>query len=297
MGHCKFRKLSSVIILSIFALMAEILGAVPFNPPPAASLLAQQRTCRSVSGLSPLLKRGNVLLFGEKHGTQQIPAFISDVVCITAKKRIPITLGLEIPFDEQAAIDRFLDSGGGAAAEAQLTEGAFWHREIQDGRSSMAVLQLIEQARALRAAGAKLRIVAYDAKPGLPGQERDRVMARNLAAVAGREPKNLLVLLSGNFHNRLTRGTSWDQEYEPMGYLLTKSISSSRIISLNVAHEGGEGWVCVEQPPDSKLTCKALPFKPETGAPAWSVKLTAEPNSPYSGTFGVGRISASPPAH
>jgi hypothetical protein len=160
----------------------------------------------------------------------------------------------------------------------------------------MAMLQLIEQARAMRVAGAKLRIVAYDAKPGTPGQERDRVMAQNLET-AGRETKNLLVLLSGNYHTRLTRGTSWNKDYEPMGYLLTKSIPNTRIISLNVSHEGGDSWVCVELPPDSKLTCKALTFRPETGAPAWSVKLTAEANSPYSGTFGVGRLTASPPVH
>jgi hypothetical protein len=143
-------------------------------------------------------------------------------------------LGLEIPFDEQTSIDRFLDSSGGAAAEARLTEGAFWRPERQDGRSSIAMLNLIEQVRALRASGYKVRIIAYDSKSGTPAQERDRVMARNLAAVAGREPRNFLVALSGNVHNRLTRGVSWDKEYEPLGYLLTKSGGGSRVTSLNM---------------------------------------------------------------
>ncbi len=85
MGSYLFRKLS-LIIFSMFVLMvtATLSIAIP----------AQRRTCQSVSGLSGLLERGNILLFGELHGTQQAPAFIADVVCITAKKRIPITLGL-----------------------------------------------------------------------------------------------------------------------------------------------------------------------------------------------------------
>jgi hypothetical protein len=243
-----------------------------------------------------LLKRGNILLFGELHGTQEAPAFIADVVCIATKKRIPVTLGLEIPLDEQTSIDRFLDSGGGAAAEARLTEGAFWRPKRQDGRSSIAMLHLIEQVRALRASGYKVRIIAYDSKPGTPGQERDRVMAQNLAAVAGREPRNVLVVLSGNIHNRLTRGTSWDKEYEPLGYLLTKASGSSRIISLDMSHEGGEAWGCRSPSPDSdEVSCAPYSYRPQVGATAWSLKLTAASGAPFSGTYGVGRITTSPP--
>jgi hypothetical protein len=283
-----FRKLCSVIILSIFALIVmKTTSAVP----------VQQRSCGAVSGLSALLKRGNILLFGELHGTREAPAFIADVVCIAAKKRIAVTLGLEIPLDEQASIDRFLDSSGGAAAEARLTEGAFWRPERQDGRSSIAMLHLIEQVRSLRASGNKVRIVAYDSKSGTPAQARDRVMAQNLAAVVGREPRNFLVVLSGNVHNRLTRGVSWNKEYEPLGYLLTKSSGSSRVISFNMSHEGGEAWGCRSPSPDSdEVSCAPYSYRPQVGATAWSLKLTPASGAPFSGTYGVGRITASPPA-
>ena len=291
MGACPLRKLSSLVILPLFALIVMETATAA-----AAAVPAPPQTCRSVSGLSALHKRGHILLFGEMHGTQEVPAFIADVVCIAAKKRIPVTLGLEIPFEEQAAIDRFLDSGGGSAAEARLTEGAFWRPRLQDGRPSVAMLHLIEQVRALRASGYKVRIVAYDSKPGTPSQERDRVMAQNLAAVAGREPGNLLVVLSGNVHTRLTRGVSWNNEYEPMGYLLTKSISSSRVISLNMAHGGGEAWGCRSPSPDSdEVTCAPYSYRPQVGATAWSVKLNVVSGAPFSGTYGVGRITVSPP--
>jgi erythromycin esterase-like protein len=288
MGSYLFRKLSSVITFSIFVLMimATMSVAIP----------AQRRTCRSVSGLSALLKRGNILLFGELHGTQQAPAFIADVVCRAAKKRILVTLGLEIPFEEQAAIDRFLNSKGGEADKAQLTEGAFWNPAFPDGRSSLAMLQLVEQVRALRAAGAKLRIVAFTGAASLRSQERDRAMAETLASVIKREPKGLLVVLSGNIHNRLTRGTSFNPAYEPMGYLLTKSISNSRVISLDMSHGGGEAWGCRTPSPDSdQVTCAAYSFRSAVGAPEWSLKLTDAPDTPFSGTYGVGRITASPP--
>lgn len=63
-----FRKLSSVIVFLMFVLVTVVILNV--------SIPAQRRNCRSVSGLSSLLKRGNVLLFGELHGTEQSPAFI-----------------------------------------------------------------------------------------------------------------------------------------------------------------------------------------------------------------------------
>ncbi len=285
-----FRKLSSVLLLSIFAL-------IEVKTTGAALPQARPRICKSVSGLSALLKRGNVVLFGEVHGTQEVPAFIAEVICTAAKKRIPITLGLEIPSDEQASIDRFLDSRGGRAAEARLIEGAFWRGQLLDGRSSVAMLHLIDEVRALRASGYKARIVAYDSKPGTASQERDRVMAQNLAAVAGRERGNLLIVLSGNVHNRLTRGVAWNNEYEPMGYLLTKSISSLRIVSLDVSHEGGEAWGCRSPSRNSdQVICAPYSYRPQVGATAWSVKLTAAPGAPFSGTYGVGRITASLPA-
>ena len=288
MGSYQFRKLISVIILSIFAwaTVETLNAAIPAKP----------RTCRSVSELSALLKRGNILLFGELHGTQQAPAFIADVVCRAAKKRIPVTLGLEIPFEEQAAIDRFLDSKGDVAAVTQLTEGTFWNPAFPDGRSSLAMLQLVEQVRALRAAGAKLRIVTFTGNASLRSQERDRAMAETLASIVKREPKGLLVVLSGNIHNRLTRGTSFNRAYEPMGYLLTKSISNSRVISLDMSHEGGDAWGCRTPSPDSdQVICAAYSFKPVVGAKEWSLTLTDSPDAAFSGTFGVGRITASPP--
>lgn len=297
MSSYKICKTSLFICISLFALTeAQMLNAASLNRAPSVFPPVQQKSCRSVSEISPLVKRGNVLLFGEMHGTQEIPAFIADVVCMATKNRIPVTLGLEIPFDEQKTIDRFLDSRGGTAAEAKLTDGAFWHSETKDGRSSMAMLRLIVQIRALRAADAKVRIVAYDSEP--LAKERDRIMAQNLAKAIAGKPKNLFVVLSGNNHTRLTRGNPWNKEFESMAYLLTKSINGSHLFSLNVSHEGGEAWICIEEPPDFKTICKAKRLKPNAEAPpAWSVKLANELNAPYSGTFGVGTLSASPPVH
>ena len=305
MESCKFHKLSIGIIIFIFVLTgAPILSAASYDRPPFAYMSTQQKTCKSVSGISPLLTRGKILLFGEMHGTKEIPAFIADVICMAVKKRVPVTLGLEIPSDEQMAIDRFLVSKGGEEAKARLTKGAFWHRKFPDGssytdgRTSIAILQLIDQIRSMRASGAKVRIVAYDQESGSVAQKRDWLMAQNLGDAARRESGNLFVVLTGDVHARLMRGTSWNKEFEPMGYLLTKSINSSHIVSFAVSHEGGEAWLCVELPPDMKQTCKSLPLKPKTGVPpAWSVKMTAEPNSAYSGIFGVGRITSSLPVH
>lgn len=297
MDSSSCHKLSFTFVLSIFISTGAQLPSAAQEASGAASLLTGPQSCGSVKGLPPLLKPGNVLIFGEVHGTQQAPAFVADVVCAAARKRIPTTLGLEIPFEEQEAIDRYLESPGGTATQARLRGSAFWRPELPDGRSSEAMLHLIERARALRAAGAKLRVVASRGHASSRGQEVDRLMAGALAAVAGREPKSLLIVFSGNVHSRLTRATPFDPAYEPMGYLLAKSIGSSRVISLDMSHEGGEAWGCRTPSPDSdELTCAPYPARPQAGAAAWSLSLTAVPGAPFNGTYGVGRITASPPA-
>lgn len=59
-----------------------------------------------------------------------------------------------------------------------------------DGRSSVAMLQLIERARGYASS-----------RSG----EVDRLMGESLAAVAKREPEGLLIVFAGNIHSRPTR--------------------------------------------------------------------------------------------
>ena len=101
------------------------------------------------------------------------------------------------------------------------------------------------------------------------------------------------LLKPGNVHNRLTRGTHWNADYEPMGYLLRESIGEKRIISLNVAYGGGEAWVCFGSTPSS---CGIKPLGGRAGE-EHGVVLWEEPDGEaYHGHYHVGRLTASIPA-
>jgi len=287
---------------SKLARWAVVLGGVTLSgaamrcSPSGALAPALPAPCRPVSGLAGLLRpEGTILLLGEMHGTEQSPAFVADVLCAAARERIAVTLGLEIPPAEQPGMDRYLASGGGAEDRAVLVQGPFWRPALLDGRSSQAVLELVERARALRAAGAAVRILVF--APNLPAPSaRDRAMAEILAAAARERPGDLLVAVAGNVHTQLTRGTSFDSTFTPMGYHLARDLARRRIVSLRMAHDGGSAWTCLsaEDDPD-RMVCGPHTFGPQPGAAAWSVSLAAAPDGSISGHYGIGAMTASPP--
>ena len=68
--------------------------------------------CEPIEGLEPLLKPGRILMLGELHGTEESPAFILDVACNAAAKKLPVVVGLELRSDLQGSVDTFLASKG-----------------------------------------------------------------------------------------------------------------------------------------------------------------------------------------
>lgn len=74
--------------------------------------------------------------------------------------------------------------------------------------------------------------------------ERDVAMADNLLEAISADTDGVAIALTGNLHNRTTRGTDFDPDYEPMGYLVEQALGSRRVRSLDVHYTGGQAWVC-----------------------------------------------------
>ena len=248
-------------------------------------------SCPEVPGLAPLLRPGHVVLLGEMHGTNESPQFLQNAVCAALRAGHGVTVGLEIPLSETARVEAFLGSPGNADAEQRLLQGPIWHRAYQDGRASRAMLDLIRTLRAHRAAGLPVRVALID-DPSAP-QGRDRVMRTRIQTALAAAPDNVFLNLTGNVHNRLTRGTRWKTDYEPMGFLLARSIEATRIVSLNVAHSGGEAWVCFGSTPSD---CGIKPLKGRAGDGQGVVLLEEPDGEAYHGHYHVGRLTASLPA-
>jgi hypothetical protein len=174
-----------------------------------------------VRGLE-LLRDDQLVLVGEMHGTEESPAFVARLLCERDER--PSVLGLEIPASEQAALDAFLASDGEAPALRALVASPHWQRasQEQDGRSSLAMLALVETVRRARMAGRSIAVVAFDVEPG-NGDDRDRRMAQNLMAARAAHPGAALIALTGNIHARTAKGTPWDPDLVPMGAHLRRA--------------------------------------------------------------------------
>lgn len=66
----------------------------------------------------------------------------------------------------------------------------------QDGRSSKGMVNMLEQARALRRQNKQVSVLAYDIR-GLRGNEREQAMAEYIAAAREKSPQKVFIVLSG----------------------------------------------------------------------------------------------------
>lgn len=240
---------------------------------------------RPIGGLAAHLRQGALLWFGELHGTVESPRFVTDVAC-HASRLGHVQIGLEIPSSEQERIDTYLRSTGTATDREALLDGAFWN--VRDGRSSEAMLALMERVRAMRGQNANIEIVAYD------GVDRDRDAAMANAVVAARDVSGVFVGLSGNLHSRRVKGAPGDANFVALvAHLVERGIA---VTTFDVATNGGTMWACVSTSPDSEPVCgvhsSGRSGKGE-GEP-WSLGPASDES--HDGVYRIGVTTASPPA-
>lgn len=264
------------------AFLLAVLVAAPLAAEAAPAERAVEDAARELLAQADALRP---LLIGEIHGTQETPALLASMLRQGSGR--PWLLGLEIPRQEQERIDAFLRSDGGARARAALTGGAFWTREQQDGRSSEAMLQLIDAVRALRRSGRDIQVVCFDdvAEDG-SARDRDARMAQALRTALATERHRRAVALMGNYHARIGRGAPWDAQQEFLGWHL-RDLSP---LSVDVGAPTGSSWVCN---PD----CGVYRFGADRAPGDGVLRMAAQADEKgYVGTLTLPRFTASPPA-
>lgn len=265
--------------------LATVVALARSAAPPGGPRPGHASSCRTVPGLAPYLRAGHVIWFGELHGTEESPRFVGDVVC-EAARHDRVQLGLEVWDFEQVSLDRYVRSAGGYADRRALLAGAFW--ATHDGRSSHAMVALLERVRALRAAGAAIELVAYD---GEDSADRDATMADRVAAA--RDSGAIFVGLSGNAHARRPRGAPWDPDFVSMvAYLIARGIP---VTSLDVSSTGGTMWGCLLREPDQAPDCGVHPVRADGGTtPIGAIGPSRD--RAYDGEYAIGPSTASFPA-
>src|SRR5215472_10804286 len=170
-----------VLVLSTLSVAAAGCGTVERSGPSRAADEEPLSCTSPIAGADAVLIPGTLVLFGELHGTTEVPRFIVDLACQAATRGTFVDIGLELPREEQPRIDSFLASAGTTQDVQALLEGQFWQRPLQDGRSSRAMVDLLEGIRRLRRSGARIQVFLFDRAK--PGQNRDADMAKDILEV------------------------------------------------------------------------------------------------------------------
>lgn len=146
-------------------------------------------------GLLDLAAETDYLLFGEVHGTQEVPRLVAGL--LDGLRALGYAaLGLEVPRDQRPGLVAY---GLGQAAEPP----PFFARPWPDGRGSREALALA--CSALRRGWQVLCFDQGPDQPALTWQERDGFMARNLdEQYAASGTGGRVVAVCGNLHARIT---------------------------------------------------------------------------------------------
>lgn len=245
--------------------------------------------CSTRVSLTKVELSTRLLIFGEIHGTREAPLYIADVACAALRNNgefREVIVALEYPQAEEAALLAFFHSDGLARDRTELMATPFWKREFQDGRSSSAVLGLIERLRWIHRTDRRLKLAAIDPlTTNSQGRSRDVLMAQRLVEVATREAGTLTVALVGNVHAKRTQGLNSNPTYKTMASEIAIPFRTYAFVS-----HGGAYWACVTFCGEQQME-RSEEFGLE---PTFNLAELL-PSINYDGLVNLGVISAAPP--
>jgi hypothetical protein len=239
----------------------------------AATLLAIPPSAEPSERL-PATAPGQVLVVGETHGSNEIPAYFLDQVRHMARSHF-VTVGLELP---------------GTSAQLRCTNRDWrrlppgWTRENQDGRTSRAMRALICGLRD-RSLSRRVRVV-YLADPVRGGDFDARAARRFLEASSGRPSAGLI--LTGNYHSRNNEGS--------LAWHLRRLGADVRTVTVSSA--SAETWVCAGRPSSCGVRTSNINFCSRDPADARRIRWHPSPDPRFAWDLclSLPALTASPPA-
>ena len=252
------------------------------------AMALSQSACGAPPGVPALLDGPQrIVVVGEMHGTAETPAAFAAIVC-EAAARGPVTVALELPQPMQGQLDAFLAADGDAEAVAALEGSWFLNPRIDDGRTSRAMLEMMQALRRLRAEGRDLAIVAFQpgsARPSeFPQAYYELEMGYLLSLAAMDRPEAKVFVLVGNIHAGKTANT----RFPGLGLPAAAHLPADETVTLYVAQQGGEAWNC-------RSECGVHPMASPHDAEARGVVLGGYGDGAYDGVLALGPSTASPP--
>jgi hypothetical protein len=202
----------------------------------AINAAAATTACSPVPGADQIWSKASLhwVFIGELHGSNETPAAFRDLVCAAIAQGKHVTVALERPASEQAALDNLLTARDLATAKEVLLQLPGW-KEVLDGRASEAMLRLLVSLRELRRLQPDLKVVAFDAPyTGTAPGARDEALGHALLSLHPTKPNDLVLILTGNLHAMQASKRGYD--------LAAMYLPPKEILSLEVTDRGGESW-------------------------------------------------------
>jgi hypothetical protein len=245
-GGYMFRTLIQVfVVATVFGLLPADATA---NAKPCAQELAAGATVRQAAQVIACRASGRrLLIVGEIHGTNEPPDLAANLMHILLTEH-PVRLGIELPQAAQPALSAYVRSRGTPTDTAKLLSGDFWNS--QDGRSSTAMLRLIEVVRTERAAGADVDVFAMEPsyadkaaveRAGGIQQFKEAGIARAIQGTSSSSgAQAVVVALMGNVHAR------FDADLPPDGSTTAQLEAVGPFVVLPFARDSS-AWNCTAE--------------------------------------------------
>jgi len=196
---------------------------------------AATTSCSPVPGADQIWSKPALhwVFIGELHGSNETPAAFGNLVCDAIAQGKHVTVALERPSSEQAALDNILTAKKLAKAKESLLQLPGW-KDVLDGRASEAMLRLLISLRELHRLHPDLKVVAFDVPyTGTAPGARDEALGHALLSLNPAKPNDLVLILTGNIH-----AMQASKRYE----LAAMYLPPKEILSLEVTDRGGESW-------------------------------------------------------
>lgn len=235
--------------------------------------------CSAPDGLAKI-EGAKVVIFGDYHGTEEIPLFFYNAVCASSlPQNGTLVVGLELP----TAFNKIFEPSNettAAAAKEKLRQHEFWN-VMGDGRHSAAMLALVQKLLALSQVNRQIKLIALG-NEHIDTSGAELLMSR----IRGSDTARALVLV-GNAHAQTRIIPRYN--IKPFGAALLDSGVS--VLSLNIETSGGEAWLC-----RTRDTCGPASVPVTKGDPLPGIHLSGcKANCRYQGTYFIKHLSVTSP--
>lgn len=257
--------------------------------------------CANYAGAETVIERArsHLIVLGEMHGTNESVHAFENLICSALEQNVPVRVGLEANWSQGGPLNAAL-TGPIDMQKVHDAAPAMWG--VHDGRSSEAVLDLLNQISDWRLDGHRVSVFAFDAEPEEWVSSKNQSIARD-EAMAKQVDQHLsdfdgaVILLTGEFHARKAAFKFADQSFIPMASL----IKQRPVLSLAMRYGAGDAWVNVSvENADGTIENSVGAFKMfgnigDDDARRVFKIIENEPGD-FDGHYFTGPISSSPPA-